>query len=127
MGRTRTPAATNGLEQDDHRVDGRGENAAAYLRRVLGPRLTAIIAQVPNPDDIELWASGRQAPTPESARHLNVAYQVSKLLEPYETPETVQAWFVGMNPVLGDRAPALVVADDPDAVMQAARAFVAYG
>ena len=81
MSRTRTSATTKEREQDDHRVDGCGENAAAYLRRVPGPRFTAIVAQVPNPDDFELWASGRQAPDPESARHLDAAYQATKLLE----------------------------------------------
>lgn len=101
--------------------------AVAYLNGVLGPRLTAEIARVSNADRVDQWARGQAAPPSDSRPNLRVAFRIIKLLEPYEDPETVQAWFVGMNFILGDRAPALVIADDPDAVMRAAYAFVAYG
>jgi hypothetical protein len=39
----------------------------------------------------------------------------------------VQAWLLGMNPLLDDRAPAVVLSEDPAAVMRAARYFVANG
>jgi hypothetical protein len=41
--------------------------------------------------------------------------------------ETVRAWFVGMNPDLDDQAPALLLGDDPHAVLLAARSFLANG
>ena len=48
-------------------------------------------------------------------------------LEARASIETVRAWFVGMNPDLDDRAPALVLGEDPVGVLQAARAFLAHG
>ena len=44
-----------------------------------------------------------------------------------EPPAIVRAWFVGLNPDLGDRVPALVIADDPARVLAAARGFLATG
>ena len=44
-----------------------------------------------------------------------------------DAPETIRAWFGGMNPHLGDQAPALVVATEPEHVLQAAQAFIANG
>lgn len=101
--------------------------AVAYLCRILGQQLVAIIADAPDPDDVDQWARGEVVPTAEIRRRLRSAYRITKLLEPHEAPDTVRAWFVGMNVTLGDRAPALAVADDPAAVLRAARAFVAYG
>jgi hypothetical protein len=39
----------------------------------------------------------------------------------------VVGWFIGVNPELDDRPPALEIADRPAAVMQAARAFLVNG
>lgn len=44
-----------------------------------------------------------------------------------EAASTNLAWFAGKNPLLDDRAPALVVGENPDAVRRAARHFVANG
>ena len=38
-----------------------------------------------------------------------VAYQVVVLLAERDQPSVVQAWFTGLNPVLGDRSPARVL------------------
>ena len=37
------------------------------------------------------------------------------------------AWFIGMNPDLDDRAPALMLAEEPQEVLLAARNFLANG
>ena len=42
-------------------------------------------------------------------------------------PKPIQAWFIGMNPDLDDQAPALLLHEDPHAVLGAARNFLAYG
>jgi hypothetical protein len=44
-----------------------------------------------------------------------------------EDEETVRAWFAGKNPILGDRAPAVVIAEDPEQVRYAARDLLAHG
>lgn len=58
---------------------------------------------------------------------LRDAVSIACKLHDVEAPSTIQAWFVGMNRMLGDQAPALVIRDDPEAVRRAAKYFLAYG
>ena len=58
------------------------------------------------------------------------AQDVPDPIERIVTPSASHAWFVGMNPQLGDRAPFAVLGDDPDSasrVLAAAKAFVVSG
>jgi hypothetical protein len=100
---------------------------AASLQDLLGQRLTAVIAGVADARAVGDWARGQRTPHPKAADRLRHAYQVAALLAEDESPETVRAWFVGMNPDLDDHPPALVIAEEPTRVMQAARAFLAHG
>jgi hypothetical protein len=100
---------------------------ATCLQSVLGQRLTAVLAGVNDAKAVGQWARGTRVPHPEAERRLRDAYQVVGLLLEYDKPETVRAWFAGMNPHLGDQAPALVVATDPGSVVEAAQAFIASG
>jgi len=61
------------------------------------------------------------------ATRLRNALAIADQLLEAEAQSTVQAWFVGKNPILGDRAPALVIGHDLAAVKLAARHFLAYG
>lgn len=97
------------------------------LQDVLGQRMVAVIAGVSDAKAVGKWARGERAPHPEAERRLRVAFQVVQLLLQKESGETIRAWFTGMNPDLGDRAPALVLAENPLHVIQAARALLAYG
>lgn len=63
----------------------------------------------------------------QNAHSLRTAVDIAQELLEVEAKSTVQAWFVGQNPLLDDRAPALIVRTDPDAVWDAAKHFVAYG
>ena len=73
------------------------------------------------------WIDG-QAPLDGGVeQRLRNAYDVTQTLLEVESTEIVQAWLLGMNPQLDDRAPASVLAEDPAAVMRAARFFVANG
>jgi hypothetical protein len=100
---------------------------AARLQDVLGQRLAAVVAGVSDAKAVGQWARGTRAPHPEAERRLRDAYQVVDLLLAHDGPETIRAWFGGMNPHLGDRAPALLIETEPEHVLQAARAFVANG
>ncbi len=77
------------------------------------------------------WADGsRVVQDPTDQRRLRLAFQVAGLLVERDSPAVAQSWFQGMNPQLGDRAPARVlVEDDLDEagprVLAAARAFAA--
>lgn len=102
---------------------------AARMQELFGQNLTALMAGVENPKTVGRWVRG-QEPHPTNLARLRAAFQIASLLELATSRQTVQAWFMGMNPGLGDRAPALVLADGPtDAprVMRAARAFLAHG
>jgi len=97
------------------------------LQEVLGQRLTAVVAGTKNARTVRAWAQGLRSPSVEGERRLRDAYAVVDLLLEVEAPETVRAWFCGMNPNLDDQPPVLALATVPQEVIQAARAFVANG
>lgn len=99
---------------------------AAYLQALLGQKLTVLMAGAKDPKAVGRWARGRE-PAHETVTRLRHAYHVARLLREVESAETTSAWFVGMNPQLDDRAPALVLAEAPERVLQAARAFLVGG
>ena|SRR5712691_7733670 len=100
---------------------------ASRLQEVLGQRLTAVVAGVDDAEAVGQWACGLRAPHPEAERRLRDAHQVAGLLLDYDAPQTVRAWFGGMNPHLDEQAPAQVIATDPEHVVRAAEAFIANG
>ena len=100
---------------------------AAYLQELFGQKLTALIAGSRDAKAVGKWARGERLPHPDVEERLRAAYQVATLLLQAESPAAVRAWFLGMNPQLDDRAPALVIGEQPAAVMQAARAFLVGG
>lgn len=126
-----SPGAGAALVEEAHRraVSAPATMVATHMREVFGQNLTALMVGVANPKTVGRWMRG-QEPHPATLARLRAAYQIATLLELATSRQTVQAWFMGMNPDLGDRAPALVLADEPDAspqVMRAARTFLAHG
>lgn len=64
----------------------------------------------------------------ENEKKLRTAYEISQLLVRFDSPRVVKAWFIGLNPQLGDVSPAEAIHDgDLKEAMSAARAFVAGG
>lgn len=102
-------------------------DVVSYLQDLFGGSLTAVIAGVHDANLIVQWARGEGAPREETERTLRAAYQVVRLLRQAESDQTVQSWFMGMNPYLDDRAPALVMSQDSRSVLQAARTLLANG
>lgn len=103
-------------------------DVARFLREAFGPKLTAYIASVTDPKAVAKWASGEHAPRPDAQERLRVAFQIFHMLQDRESPHTVRAWFVGLNPQLDDESPATAIQEGrfKDA-MVAARAFLAGG
>lgn len=103
------------------------------LRDILGARLVAYIAGVKETRAVHEWADGsRHINSDEAGRRLRTALLVALLIRQRDEPEVVQAWFLGLNPQLADRAPARLLRDgDVDEVgpevLSAARAFSAVG
>jgi hypothetical protein len=114
---------------DSHTVAIRASvpTIASELDRLLGQRLTAVIAGVSDAKAVAKWARGERAPRPDTEQRLRDAYYITSLLLQAEAPSTIRAWFSGMNPELDDRSPAVVVGDDASRVLQAARTFLAHG
>ena len=101
---------------------------AGFLQETLGQRLTAELAGVDDPKTVGHWAKGDQAPRAESEKRLRSAFQIFHFLQAEESPHTVRAWFVGLNPQLEDESPAEAIRDGRfKDVMVAARAYVAGG
>ena len=103
---------------------------ARYFQDLVGQKLTAYMTGVNDPKAVGKWASGQRAPRGEAERRLRDAYQIAMLISVYDSDSTTRAWLVGMNPLLGDRAPATVIAESDDGAKQAlaaAKAFLANG
>ena len=131
---SRMPKVESGVGSTTHTEDAgerlSGATSASEtirdIRTILGQRLTAIIAGV---DDsvVDAWLRQEAEPSPDVAERLSATLNVLQLLIDLEAADTIQAWFVGKNRMLGDRAPAVVLKENPNAVLRAARAFAAYG
>jgi hypothetical protein len=114
------------LERTAHAQATRLEITAIVqsLQETLGQRLTAVVAGVSDAKAVGKWAKGARDPQPETEAKLRSAFQVTQLLLERESPDTVRAWFIGMNPDLDDQAPALLIGQEPKRVLLAARAFL---
>lgn len=98
---------------------------ALQLLEILGARLAAMVIGLSDPKALSSYIKEGQKPQGETERRLRLAHQiVVRLMKGGVPRESVQSWFVGMNPELNDEAPAKVILDDPKRVLDAARAFV---
>ncbi len=112
--------------EGDPAVRGAITDVAKALQDLLGQKLTAVIAGVVDAGAVGDWSRGDRKPHPKAETRLRAAYHVVTVLAANESSDTIRAWFIGMNPELDDRPPALVIAEDPIQVMRAARVFVAH-
>jgi hypothetical protein len=100
---------------------------ADFLQETLGRQLVAYIAGAKDATTVAQWIKG-QAPRPEAEARLRAAFQVFHLLQDEESPHTVRAWFIGMNPQLDDVSPAEALHDGQmKDVLVAAKAYIAGG
>lgn len=103
------------------------------LRELLGAKLVAYLGRVKETRAVRQWAEGTRTINNETdAERLRIAYRAASLIAQRDTPAVAQAWFQGLNPLLGDRAPALLLRDGDLATMgpkilAAARQFAAIG
>ena len=99
------------------------------LRRLLTSRLVAYIAGVKDARTVNRWANGTISDVRvESEKRLRAAYEIMALLLRFEGPGTIRAWFIGMDPFLGDASPADAIhRGQVHEALGAARSFIAYG
>jgi hypothetical protein len=104
-------------------------DVAAFLQDALGQKLVAFMVGVEDPKTVGRWASNKRLPKDvEVERRLRDAHQIFRLLLTMESPYTVRAWFVGLNPQLDDESPATAIREGRTRdVLVAAKAFLAGG
>jgi len=80
---------------------------AGSLQEILSRRMTTQIAGVKDGKTITRWASGEITEIRDLAveQRLRTAYEIAQLLLITEPPQTVKAWFLGLNPFLTDISP----------------------
>jgi hypothetical protein len=121
----------NAAAAEVHRstVEATIADVAAFLQDAMGQRLVAFIVGVEDPKTVGRWARGDRTPRdPTHERRLRAAHQIFQLLLTEESPYTVRAWFVGLNPQLDDESPAVALSEGRERdVLVAARAFLAGG
>ena len=55
---------------------------------------------------------GGAEPYRDAEQRVRLAYRIAKTLSEHDSARVVQAWFVGLNPELGDRAPVRRLRED---------------
>lgn len=111
------------VHEQSLRIDRK--HLACFLLESLGAPLLARITEVADVRTLRAWARGASLPDAVQEQRLRAAYEIVQTLRAWERPDTIQAWFVGANPELGDASPARVFARNPSAVLDAAYSFIA--
>jgi excisionase family DNA binding protein len=103
-------------------------DVVGYLQEVLGQKLVAHIAGVSDLRTVARWSAGGRTPRAEHEQRLRCAYQTFHLLLAEESPSTVRAWFLKLNPQLDDQSPAQSIREGNFRdVLDAAKEFLAGG
>jgi len=114
----------------DRSVRASVSDLAGRLQGLLSRRVTAYMVGVKDAKTINRWASGEVDAIRDSdvERRLRTAYEISTMLLAVDSPRTVKAWFVSLNPQLDDLTPVEAIRSgrERDALV-AARSFVANG
>ncbi|MGK5084428.1 hypothetical protein WDW37_14130 [Bdellovibrionota bacterium FG-1] len=82
---------------------------ALRLQQKLTQRLTAYMVDLADGRDIGRYARGERKPHPGTQMKLRDLFSLVSMLTEREDAETIQAWFMGRNPELKHRAPALLL------------------
>lgn len=104
------------------------DDVVRFLQELFGQKLVAIMAGVSDPKSVGRWASKETTPRTEADRRLRDTSVIVRLLLTEESPHTVRAWFVGLNPQLDDESPAHAISKGRtrDALV-AAKSYLAGG
>jgi hypothetical protein len=102
------------------------------LTELLGAKLVAYIGSVKETRAVREWSDGTRVPKGDTKARLRLAYRVAKGIADSDGAETAQAWFQGLNPLLGDVSPARLIREgdmqkDGQNVLAAERYFLANG
>jgi hypothetical protein len=126
------PLVQESLFQTAHRqaTTASIQELSRLLQEVLSRRLTAYIAGVRDAKTVSRWANGEVTDIRDftAEQRLRTAYEIVQLLLVDESPQTVRAWFIGLNPEIGDTPPAEAISEGRlKEALAAARAFMVGG
>ncbi|RJT91551.1 hypothetical protein D6T64_01585 [Cryobacterium melibiosiphilum] len=98
---------------------------AAMLQAQLGQVLLGVIVGK-NARTLARWAHAKVRPPQASEKLLRDTFQVLEILCSVHSSDVARAWFMGMNPELGDASPAEALSEGRSRqVMAAARSYMA--
>lgn len=105
------------------------KDLARVLGDVLTRKLVAYMLGDVDPKTVGRWASGERKPrSRETEETLRGIFQIFQMLHEEDSPHTVRAWFIGLNPQLEDESPAAAIRDGRiKDVIIAAKAYLAGG
>lgn len=86
---------------------------ARFVQDLLGARLAAACLGLKDTRTLQSWARGGPVKGADHEHRLQALYRVAAALNESFSPAVAAAFLRGSNPTLGDRAPMLVLADDP--------------
>lgn len=102
------------------------EDVVRDLVDVLGTHMVAVIGGGASTRAVRAWRDGEYEPRGKDA--LRLALRVADILATREKKDVIRAWFGGLNHLLNDENPALVISKRSGSasrsVLIAARAFV---
>lgn len=75
-------------------------DVAAFLQEIFGQKLVAFMTDA-DAKTVRRWSEGTP-PRAEAESRLRAIQQIYELLVQVESPHTIRAWFIGMNPQLAD-------------------------
>ena len=107
-----------------------GSDQAEALRALVAALGRHPVAEIFNKDvrTIERWLKPDVTMNVEDGRRLRDAFHAFSLVEEADGADVARAWFIGMNPELGDDAPVeQLAAGNARAVLAAARSYVNAG
>jgi hypothetical protein len=94
------------------------------LLEVLGRALVQRLAGISDPQAVRDWIEGKRQPRAATEMRLRTAYRAFQIINAADTEHAARAWFIGLNPQLGDEAPVTAIQKDHlRDVLVAAEAF----
>jgi hypothetical protein len=100
------------------------KSVLAFLVDLFGFWITAHLVKT-DASTIRSWVNDIEKLPSEAEKIFRETQEIIYMLLSYDSSDTVRAWFMGMNPLLGDQSPvAVIAAGDFAAVKSAARTHI---
>lgn len=89
------------------------DEQAAFVQNILGSRLAAAALGLKDTRTLSSWARRGPIKSPDGEHKLQILFRITVAIDEVFGPAVAAAFLRGSNPVLEDRAPLVVLADDP--------------